>query len=167
MTKKLEEEFNLAPMSSDYDDQIESEDDTHTQIQTIEDALTISEKINNALAEVKGMEVHDDEMDEIATEAMDAFKQLMSLGHNMTDMAAGPVFGNAQQMLKVALEARDSKVNRKLKQIDLLLKKARLDQAERKLDADTKDVDDEENVMSAKTFDRNELLRLLNQKPGE
>ena len=54
MTKKLEEEFNLPPI----EEAIEAEKVEHepVNIQTVEDAITVSEKINNALAEVRGME---------------------------------------------------------------------------------------------------------------
>ena len=152
--KKLEEEFNLPPIS-DYDTYTSSEE-TKQEIQIVEDSLTISEKINMALAEVRGMESHDGEMDEIAKEAMESYAELMSLGMNMTDMAAGPVFSNAAAMLKIALEAKDSKVTRKLKQIDLMLKKANLDQRRKKPDPD----DDSEEVQS-KIWDRNELIAML------
>jgi hypothetical protein len=72
---------------------------------------------------------------------------------NMTDMAAGPVFNNAAQMLKIALEAKDSKVSRKLKQVDLMLKKSRLDKANGVLSEE-----------AGSQFDRNELLKIINQK---
>jgi hypothetical protein len=124
------------------------------EIQTVEDAITISEKINSALAEVRGMEVHNLEMDTIALQAVESYEQLMSLGMNMTDMAAGPVFSNAAAMLKIALDAKDSKVNRKLKQIDLMLKKANLDSREKKQVP-------EEEYATAKVLDRNELLKML------
>ena len=154
MTKKLEEEFNLPPLDAALSaaQPVQTENPIAT-IQTVEDAITISEKINMALSEVRGMEAHDSEMDDIARQAIDSYTQLMALGMNMTDMAAGPVFANAANMLKIALEAKDSKVSRKLKQVDLMLKKARLDKAN--------------GVMSEEAgsqFDRNELLKLINQK---
>lgn len=165
MTKKLEEEFGLPSMHDQHDDQPTQEDPSvqsaeTTDVTTIEEALTISEKINGALAEVRGMESHDSEMDEIASQAVDSYEQLMSLGMNMTDMAAGQVFNNAANMLKIALEAKDSKVNRKLKQIDLMLKKARLDQQEKKNDPDVQEV-------QATMFDRNELLKMISGTDGE
>lgn len=154
MTKRLEEILNLSPLPST---ELSNSDHVVSEIQTVEDALTISEKINSALAEVRGMEGHDGEMDEIAKEAIESYKQLMSLGHNMTDMASGPVFANAAAMLKIALEARDSKVSRKLKQIDLMLKKARLDQQEQAKEPSP------EVLAESGMFDRNELLRMLSQ----
>lgn len=157
MTRRLEEEFNLPPMTNFNDEPVDKETAIAT-VQSVEDALSISEKINSALAEVRGMEAHDGEMDDIAKEAIDSYQQLMTLGMNMTDMAAGPVFANAANMLKIALEAKDSKVTRKLKQIDLMLKKARLDQQTEKAS------NNEAEEVSATVFDRNELLKLINQK---
>ena len=93
-------------------------------------------------------------MDEIAKQAVESYEQLMTLGMNMTDMAAGPVFNNAANMLKIALEAKDSKVTRKLKQVDLMLKKERLDQTKKNSAGDPEEV-------NATILDRNELLKVL------
>ena len=156
MTKKLEEEFDLPPIEEALEAQAQDSTtpiEPAITIQTVEDAITVSEKINNALAEVRGMEEHDKEMDNIAIQAVDSYEQLMSLGMNMTDMAAGSVFNNAANMLKIALEAKDSKVTRKLKQVDLLLKKANLDHRVKTKDG--------EAGFSATTFNRNELLKIL------
>ena len=157
MTKKLEEEFNLPPLEEAIEQEAVSEEkpveETVTEIQTIEDAISISEKINNALQEVKGMDVHDSEMDKIAEQAVESYEQLMSLGMNMTDMAAGSVFNNAANMLKIALEAKDSKTTAKLKQVELMLKKARLDKM--------KGNDTESTDINATVLDRNDLLKIL------
>lgn len=159
MTKKLEEEFGLPPLEDVLSEvQENTNEEAFNAVATMDEvheAISISEKIDNALAEVRGMEVHDSEMDAIAVEAMLSYQQLMSLGMNMTDMAAGQVFNNAANMLKIALEAKDSKVSRKLKQVDLMLKKARVDQTAKKLgDSDAEEI-------NSNTFDRNELLKML------
>lgn len=157
MTKRLEEEFNLTPLEDLQDTTVSTPVETSKQqITTLEDALSLSEKINSALAEVRGMEAHDSEMDDIASQAVESYEQLMSLGMNMTDMAAGPVFANAANMLKIALEAKDSKTTRKLKQIDLMLKKANLDAKIAK--------DDGATEATATMLDRNELLKMLGKK---
>lgn len=159
MTRKLEEEFNL-PHMDDLDNEIQEViPDTQQQIAEVQEALTISDKINGALAEVRGMEAHDTEMDDIASQAVESYEQLMSLGMNMTDMAAGPVFSNAAAMLKIALEAKDSKTTRKLKQIDLMLKKANLDERVKK------NQPEELEDIQSRPLDRNELLKILNPKP--
>ena len=155
--KKLDELFDLP--SIDVETDVDEPADEHLPtIQSVESAITISEKINGALAEVRGMEAHDGEMDDIATQAIKSYEELMSVGFNMTDMAAGPVFSNAAAMLKIALEAKDSKVTRKLKQIDLMLKKARLDQQGQNK---KQEGSEEETPEMQKTWDRNELQRLL------
>ena len=153
MTKKLEEEFNLPPIEEAIE--AEKQEEETVNIQTVEDAISVSEKINNALQEVRGMEHHDKEMDTIAQQAVESYEQLMSLGMNMTDMAAGSVFNNAANMLKIALEAKDSKVSRKLKQVDLMLKKANLDQ---RVKAKGGDAD-----FSATALSRNDLLKILGE----
>lgn len=156
MTKRLEEEFNLPSMDEVANMgtvEVDPENPIAT-IQHVEDAISISEKINSALSAVHGMESHDSEMDDIARQALDSYAQLMALGMNMTDMAAGPVFANAATMLKIALDAKDSKVTRKLKQVDLMLKKARLDKQNGIQDDGT----------AGTQLDRNELLKLINQK---
>ena len=159
MTRKLEEEFNL-PHLDELEDTVDSEVvDTQQQIAEVQQAMSVSDKINSALAEVRGMEAHDSEMDEIAAQAVESYEQLMSLGMNMTDMAAGPVFSNAAAMLKIALDAKDSKTTRKLKQIDLMLKKANLDERIKK-NQPTEEIEDAHN----RPLDRNELLKILNNK---
>ena len=170
MSRKLEDLFNLPPMNEDSESTELSEPDfdddddvadVDAEIVTLSDAMAISERINTALAEVRGMEEHDGEMDEIAKKALDNFDQLMSLGMTLTDMAAGPVFSSATQMLKVALEARDSKVTRKLKQVDMMIKKANLDHRKDTARGDTQEV--QPNV-----YDRNELLKMLGgSEPSE
>jgi len=160
MTKKLEDEFNLPPLDTNKESSVE--ETREVSVVEVENAITISEKINDALKEIRGMEVHDDEMDEIALEAMESYQQLMSLGMNMTDMAAGGVINNAAGMLKIALEAKDSKVTTKLKQLDLMIKKANLDQRAKK-DSPAS----EEEEIEARVFDRNDLLAMLNKKDDE
>jgi hypothetical protein len=68
------------------------------------------------------------------------------------------VFNNAANMLKIALEAKDSKVTRKLKQVDLMLKKANLDQRAAAKGEDSGGIPTQANV-----FDRNELLKILGE----
>jgi|TARA_B110000444_G_scaffold234593_1_gene245011 hypothetical protein len=161
MTKKLEEEFNL-PSIDDVNETQNNEatknfdvDVTAVDIEDVQTALTNAEKIDHALQNVKGLEEHDSEMDDIAQQAVDSYQQLMNLGMNVGDREAGSIFDSAAKMLKTALEAKDSKIDSKLKQIDLMIKKGRLDN----------------NAQSTSTsgsngtvVDRNELLKIINTK---
>jgi hypothetical protein len=74
---------------------------------------------------------------------------------NVSDMAAGKIFAEASNMLKIALEAQDTKTKAKLQQLDLMMKKARLDK--------TKNQNDNYDDGSGPTqvYDRNELLRII------
>jgi hypothetical protein len=64
------------------------------------------------------------------------------------------VFAEASNMLKIALEASDAKTKAKLQQIDLMIKKARLD----------KQTGNDAEESKATVLDRNELLKIINQK---
>ena len=163
MTKKLEEEFNLPPMSQtsiesddelfDMPDEVES-----TEIISVEEvqrALTNAEKIDKVLSSVKGLEDHSDEMDDIAQQAVDSYQQLMNLGMNVGDREAGSIFDSASKMLTTALQARDSKITAKLRQIDLMIKKERLDR---------NNVGKSSDAGSGGSLDRNELLKIINSK---
>lgn len=161
MTKKLEEEFNLPPIEEALAKEEQEKEDTPTLEETkaeivhIEDQLSVSEKINMAFKEVKGLEDHESEMNDIAKEAIDSYKQLMSLGMNVSDMAAGKVFAEASNMLKIALDASDSKTKAKLQQVDLMIKKARLDNNSGRSGETTAD--------GSIVYDRNELLKIMNK----
>lgn len=164
MTKKLEEEFNLPPLEealADQEDDDIDEVDSHTDIERIEvadveRALTNAEKIDHALKSVHGIGDHDVDMDDIARQAVDSYQQLMNLGMNVSDRDAGSIFDSAAKMLKTALDAKDSKINSKLKQIDLMVKKARLDNNA----GEYTNADKGGNKM----LDRNELLKIINNK---
>ena len=161
MTKKLEEEFNLPPIEEALAKEEQEKEDTPTLEETkaeifqLEDQLSVSEKINMAFKEVKGLEDHESEMNDIAKEAIDSYKQLMSLGMNVSDMAAGKVFAEASNMLKIALDASDSKTKAKLQQVDLMIKKARLDNNSGRSGETTAD--------GSIVYDRNELLKIMNK----
>ena len=154
MTKKLEEEFNLPPIEEVTDtENVPTVAETHDVIEETQDALSVSEKINLAFKEIKGLEDHEVEMNDIAKKAINSYEQLMNLGMNVSDMAAGKVFAEASNMLKIALDASDAKTKAKLQQIDLMLKKARIDKFS--------DKGTNEESVQATVFDRNDLLRII------
>ncbi len=156
MTKKLEEEFNLPPLEEvlKEDEHVPTIEESKIVIAEAQEAIGISDKINLAFKEIKGLEDHEAEMNDIAKKAIDSYESLMQLGMNVSDMAAGKVFAEASNMLKIALEASDAKTKSKLQQIDLMIKKTRLDKQTGNDADDTK----------ATVLDRNDLLKIINQK---
>lgn len=164
MTKSLEETFNLPPIKEVIKvekvevEEIEinpiandSETDETTQIIK---ALTVAEKIDHALTRVDDLDNNDSEMDDIAKEALNAYVELKDLAMNMSDAHSGRMMEVAASMLKTSLDAKEAKINRKLKTIDLQLKKMRMD---RLAGGSMGDPMQEDGV----EFDRNELLKHL------
>jgi hypothetical protein len=82
------------------------------------------------------------------------------LGGNVPDLHAGKIYEVAGQMLKTALDAKNSKAERKLKMIDLQLKKLRVDQTD--VNGGTTG-----SQNSGGEFDRNELLKYIVSSKSE
>ena len=95
-------------------------------------------------------------MDELATKAMDSFDNLVSLGMNVEQRFAAPIFDAASKMLGHAVMAKTAKIDKKLKAIDLEMKRLRLMHQ-----IGNKDPDGEPIEGAARELDRNELLKLL------
>lgn len=156
--KKLEELFGLPP-STDSSDEINLSD-ARQSIEENQSALaeinSSIDKIELALPAVKGLESSDSEMDELASRAVKEFDNLMDLGMNVDSRYASEIFSVASQMLGHAITAKNAKINKKLKIIELQMKKLKLDQ----------DSGNESNLPTAQgtVLDRNEILdRLLNR----
>jgi hypothetical protein len=114
------------------------------------ETLDALDKIEAALPAVRGLEASDQEMDELAAKATKEFDNLMDLGMQVDSRFASEIFSVASQMLGHAITAKTAKMNKKLKMIDLQLKKAKLD----------KDDVNNNNIPTGQgaVLDRNELL---------
>ena len=159
MTKKLNELFELPQ------DEIDS---LHFPIpknanEITTDALSALEKIDQALPQVCGLEASDTELDELAQMAVDSFKDLSDLGMQVDSRFSSEIFGVASNMLGHAITAKTAKLNKKLKMIDLQLKKAQLDQ---KLASKSEEIENTP-IGEGKALDRNELLKMLASKTNE
>lgn len=158
MTKKLEELLNI-PSAKEILDQERSNSNVAVQQSETEevfDRLAEFDKINSALPSVKGLgDKADSELDDIAGRALSSYEDLMNLGMNVESRYSGRIFETAGNMLKTSLEAKAAKLDKKLKMIDLQLKKQKLDQ-------DT--VSEGEDVIHGEgtlVTDRNSLLERL------
>jgi len=154
----MEEFFNLPPMDEPEPEEIvpaKTKDELMTEASAIYSSLSTTEKVDAALPMVVGLDTHDYEMDDIAKKAVQTFEDLVSLGGNVPDMHAGKIFEVAGQMLKTALEAKNAKADKKLKLIELQLKKIRAEQI------DFENGNGKSTNPSGGEFDRNELLRHL------
>jgi len=157
MTKKLEELFELPQEDKDLNQQIL---ETAGAEVITQEAYTNLEKIENALPQVRGLEATDNEMDELTNLAKDSYKDLMDLGMQVDSRFSAEIFGVAGTMLGHAITAKTAKINKKLKMIELQLKKAALDQKQLQKDEQIEATP----VGEGKLLDRNELLKILNPK---
>lgn len=153
MTKRLEELFGFPPAE---DAAEPSPQPTQEHIPALNESLAQLDKIELALPAVRGLESSDGEMDDLATKAQESFDNLMDLGMQVDSRYASEIFNVASQMLGHAITAKNAKINKKLKIIELQLKKARLD-----IDSGS-----DSNLPTAEghILDRNELLNRLLRK---
>lgn len=161
MTKKLSELFDL-PVEEEADSLNEKIIESAEVQEVTQEAYSNLEKIELALTQVKGLEAADNEMDDLANLAQDSYKDLMDLGMQVDSRFASEIFGVAGTMLGHAITAKTAKINKKLKMLDLQLKKAQLDQ---KALSQTKEIENTP-VGEGQLLDRNELLKqiLANKK---
>lgn len=140
MTKKLEEMLNL-PESQEIvkaEDVAEKRAAKRSEKQIAREKMPAEnffrdigeiDKIAAALPQVKGLgDVSDSEFDALAQRATDAYDDLMDLGMNVEPRYSSRVFEVAASMLKNAIDAKSAKIDKKLKMVELQLKKAKQDQ---------------------------------------
>ena len=72
-------------------------------------------------------ELADKELTEVADKAMEAYEDLMDLGMNVESRYSGRVFEVAGNMLRTNLDAKVAKLDKKLKMVELQLKKEKMD----------------------------------------
>lgn len=127
MTKKLEELFDLPLTPQEVDTAIPALPANRETLAELDAAI---DKIDHALPAVRGLEATDSEMDQLADMAKDSYQSLMDLGMQVDSRFASEIFSVASNMLGHAITAKTAKLDKKLKMIDLQLKKLRLDQSQ-------------------------------------
>ena len=159
MTKKLEELLNL-PESKEIIDKDREKAKEQAVTDQKEDFREIAEldKIQAALPQVKGLgEMADKELNEVADKAMTAYEDLMDLGMNVDSRYSGRIFEVAGNFLRNAIDAKSGKIDKKLKMIELQLKKQKLDQGNK----DDAPIEQSDGYVIS---DRNELMKKLLKK---
>ena len=154
MTKKLEDLLNIADTDKTDTPDKKAETAITEQSDTFRDIAEF-DKIASALPAVKGLgAMADDELNEVAGKAMQAYDDLMDLGMNVESRYSGRVFEVAGGMLKTSLDAKVAKLDKKLKMVELQLKKEKMD----------KDGKPDEDMIQGEGYivtDRNSLLEKL------
>lgn len=160
MTKKLEELFNLESAELEEVEIPKPPAATHEEINSLEDSYVAVAKITSTLPQIQELNDLDDEgLDELAKKAEAAYDDLMDLGMNVEVRYASRIFEVASSMMGNAITAKTNKIEKKLKAVDLQLKKLKIE----------KDSGDEgsSGILNGDAFvitDRNELLKKLQGK---
>lgn len=158
MTKKLEELFGFDQLEDNVAPEPISEtltpEETRTAIVEIDATI---DKIDHALPAIRDLEASDKELDEIAELAKQSYQDLSDLGMNVDSRFSSELFAVAGTMLGHALTAKTTKLNKKLKMIDLQLKKLKLDQDAAKNKGKYEDLPTAEGTI----LSRNDLLERL------
>ena len=150
MTRRLEELFDLPATEPESDSQ-PAINETRSALVAIDDTI---DKIDAALPAVRDLDASDLEMDELAGKATKTFDELMDLGMNVDSRFASEIFAVAGTMLGHALTAKTAKMNKKIKMIELQMKKL-------KLDRDNQDEDAPGETAQGQVLNRNDLLERL------
>jgi hypothetical protein len=150
MTRKLEQLFDL-PSTAPETDSVPAINETKSALIAIDDTI---DKIDSALPAVRGLDASDSEMDELADKATKTFDDLMDLGMNVDSRFASEIFAVAGTMLGHALTAKTAKMNKKLKMIELQMKKV-------KLDRDMQGDEGPAETAQGQVLNRNDLLERL------
>ena len=171
MTEKLSKLFNL-PIDINDDPITEAElasiQENRELIEAVDDAI---DKIDAALPLVGDLDTSDKELDELSDLAKENFSELISLGMNVEARFSGHILATAGTLLGHAITAKQAKLDKKLRMVDLQIKKARLDLQIKQ--AAEKEKSDGEKLLNAEdgqgvVLDRNDLLRQIlskNTKP--
>jgi hypothetical protein len=172
MTRKLEEILNLPNVKEAFakvDDKEKSREEKdkptipkNVDPQTakaLEKTYQEFDKIAASLPQVKGLgDLSDLELDKLAMEAEESYKNLMDLGMNVDSRYSGRIFEVASSMLRNAIDAKSQKIDKKLKIVELQLKKLKIDKDGS--DDGSEPVESEGMIIS----DRNELMKKLLKK---
>lgn len=159
MTKKLEELFNLEESQPKVETPVEIEKPVHEEVNSLEKSYAAVQEITRGLPQVAELnDLGDAELDDLAKKAEAAYDDLMDLGMNVEVRYSSRIFEVASSMLGHAITAKTNKIEKKLKAVDLQMKKYKIDKD------NNEDPNDVLNGVGYVITDRNELLKKLGQK---
>jgi hypothetical protein len=162
MTKKLEELFNLDEQAKEVPvvelpETLPVKD--HVEVNSLDDSYKAVEEITRNLPQIKELnDLDDQELDNLAKKAEEAYDNLMDLGMNVEVRYASRIFEVASSMMGNAITAKTNKIEKKLKAIDIQMKKYKIDKD------NNEDPNDIINGTGYVVLDRNEMIRKLGGK---
>ena len=161
MTKKLEELFNLDDKQINIVPKSINEElvEKATEVKTLDESIEAVNQITKTLPQIAELnDLNDSELDNLAAKAEQAYDDLMDLGMNVEVRYASRIFEVASSMMGNAITAKSTKIDKKLKAIDIQLKKYKIDKD------NNEDPNDVINGQGYVITDRNELIKKLSGK---
>ena len=156
MTKKIEDELNLPRLEEvlkimqeqkeaiekkeilqsediyDIDDEDENDEEEIIPFQNLPistNIVPVAIQTNMQPFDERVFDKHDIEMDEIAQKALDSYEKIMELGFETESRVSSDLFSVASSMLKNAMDARNSKLEKKLKAIKAEMERLKLNKS--------------------------------------
>lgn len=166
MTKKLEEVFGFPPIEETVasDETLpEVPEEIQEQLEVANATIDMANRVDIALPTVTDMASAERELDKLANTAQEQSERLMDLGFNVDDRNAGKIFEVAAQLLKTAVDAKTAKIDKKLKMVELQLRKARMDKEGK--DSNTPDVIDATG--GGMVGNRNDIVQAILKSVGQ
>jgi hypothetical protein len=154
MTKKLETLLNIeekAPLK------IKSNEETQAEVASIQQSYNEITEMAKGLPRIRELEnLGERELEKLAKKAEAAYDDLMDLGMNVEVRYASRIFEVASSMLGHSISANTAKIDKKLKAVDMQLKKLKMENRAPE--------DDMIDGTAYVTLDRNELMSKLSGK---
>jgi hypothetical protein len=154
MTKKLETLLNIeekAPLK------IKSNEETQAEVASIQQSYNEITEMAKGLPRIRELEnLGERELEKLAKKAEAAYDDLMDLGMNVEVRYASRIFEVASSMLGHSISANTAKIDKKLKAVDMQLKKLKMENRAPE--------DDMIDGTAYVTLDRNALMSKLSGK---
>lgn len=148
--------FQQIKTALDLDDEIDSTSvdisSDNITVDEISQALDHATELEKEFKKIDSFDAHDKEMDEIASLAKTSYEDLFEIASNTEIRYAAEIFAVSNNMLKLVLDAKNSKIDKKLKLLRLQIDKMRVDKMAAADNANTVN-------SSAVVLDRNEILK--------
>jgi len=162
MTKKLEELFNMEEAKEEpkeVEASVIKAEEMEAEIKSVDQSYQAIQNITKELPAVRELDtLGETDLDHLADKAEKAYDDLMDLGMNVEVRYSGRIFEVAGSMLKNAVDAKSAKIDKKLKAVDLQMRKLKLDQDSGE---DPNELVDGSGYIM---LDRNELMKKLGGK---
>lgn len=130
MNRQLEQLFNMPPVETFTE---EAEASVEFLPEPVAEGDSLDVRVDRALPQVKNIPETEGEVDHIAEEAMNTYREIKELAMNVEPRHSAELLAVAAQLLKTALDAKQGKTDAKLRTVSLQLQALRAKSKENSL----------------------------------